>query len=205
MRRIRESDIRDKDMYDEAIFGAGEALRYQDLRNLVDRFGACSDLLKGFDNIAEMLDNKSPSDLYRIFSRSLIMCVMNGYFLRGEMNHDADNKTSLHTLGFLVDKLGYSIDDILLALELMTKVLSTVEEIRNLIDMTRCVIEGMGLKPTLHSKRFRRLCRAVAHEAVTLSSYRGEESFENYVSKWLGELACGHWVAAIILIKVVMC
>ena len=25
------------------------------------------------------------------------------------------------------------------------------------------------------------------------------------VSKWLGELACGHWVAAIILIKVVMC
>ena len=184
-----QSSDREIDMYDEAIFGAGEALRYQDLQNLVDRFGARLDSLKGFDDIAKMLENSSTNDLCRIFSKSLIMCVMNGYFLRAEVNHDADNKTSLLTLGVLVDKLGYSIDDVLLALELMTKVLRGVEEMRNLIDMTRCVIEGMGLKPILHSKRFRSLCKAVAHQAVRLSRARGEESFENYVSKWLGDMA----------------
>eukprot|EP00984_Skeletonema_dohrnii_P010742 scaffold4224_cov118-Skeletonema_dohrnii-CCMP3373.AAC.1 len=96
------------DRHSEAILGAGEALRYRDLAALVERFGSPSDPI-------DVLENEKDND-DKGLSKSLVVTVLNGY-VRQTFDRDTDNITNLKTLSFVLDRLEYLHDEVLLAMD----------------------------------------------------------------------------------------
>ena len=173
---------------DKIILGTGEALRFRELESLVDKFGAPADPISDFD----MNEVVTEFDEYsKRLSISLIACVMNGY-LRETSNDGCDNKTTLKTLSLLVYRLGYSHDEILIALILITNVLHRIEEMDRLFDIVWNVINIIGLQPIQHHLRMRQLCEAVTNQVYMFSVFfqRKEENIDtSLITKRFSEMA----------------
>eukprot|EP00985_Skeletonema_marinoi_P014014 scaffold7020_cov141-Skeletonema_marinoi.AAC.9 len=173
------------DRHSEAILGAGEALRYRDLVALVERFGSPSDPIDVLES------EKDDDDDDEGLSESLVVTVLNGY-VRQTFDRDTDNITTLKTLSFVVDKLEYSHDEVLLAMVLITRKLNTFTEIHCILDISKNVINMMGLQPIHRHEQIRQLCEAVAEQTIPLVLFgNGAENIDevSIILQWLGRMA----------------
>ena len=171
-----------------AVCGAGEARRYRDLVQLVSQFGPPHDKftrskktideMKGDSNLECQQQYKN---LLLLTGNSLLCAVLNGYV-------QTSDKYDLNTLQFLVDKLGYTHDNILFALEALWNSCYFVLRGASFFDFFLNMMKELNLYPFMHHKRMRSLCKTVA-QSFTYVSEAEEKVAANKCLEWLAYLA----------------
>ena len=172
-----------KDRQIEAILGAGEALRYRDLELLLERFDAPSDQIEDLSDkrVMEIEENATR------FSGSLIVCVLSGYL---ETNHDTDNKSKLTTLNFLVERMGYPIDDVILAAAVFIRHRAfRFKEMLSLLEIIQHMMKVKRVQPIHYHERMRHLCQVVLLETMISTCEENTDQELSSIWEWMGEMA----------------
>jgi len=178
------------DRYRAAMCGAGEALRYRDMVQLVSQFGVPRDLDFSNETIDDLKGSSSDSsekdeNLHRSMSTSLLCSVLNGYLSK---TFDQDAEQDFKTLHFLVNELGYTNDNIIFVLEVLWESCTgTCGGI--FFDVFQNIMEELDLQPFMHHKRMRSLCKTVAFTLNILGHVPGQEETESRGLEWLDNMA----------------
>jgi len=176
-----------KDAARAAMCGAGEALRYRDLVQMVLQFGTPYDkLTKSNKTIAEMKGDSKAENILSYTSSSLLCAVINGYV-------QTSDKYDLNILQFLVNKLGYTHDNILFAMEVLWDSCYYTLYGTSFFDLFMHMTKALKLSPFMHHKRMRSLCETVAksfeHGFRISKSKVEEDEAEAKCLEWLEYLA----------------
>jgi len=183
-----------KDAARAAMCGAGEALRYRDLVQMVLQFGTPYDkLTKSNKTIAEMKGDSNleyeqqAENILSYTSSSLLCAVINGYV-------QTSDKYDLNILQFLVNKLGYTHDNILFAMEVLWDSCYYTLYGTSFFDLFMHMTKALKLSPFMHHKRMRSLCETVAKSfehgfRISKSKVEEEDEAEAKCLEWLEYLA----------------
>ena len=135
--------------------------------------------MKGNSNLEY---EQQAENLLSFTGNSLLCAVLNGYV-------QTSDKHDLNTLLFLVNKLGYTHDNILFALEVLWD--SCYFSIRgtSFFDFFVNMTKVLNLYPFMHHKRMRNLCETVAKSFTYVSGIAEEEVAAIKCLEWLADLA----------------